>query len=143
MARKENAQKDRKGYRVRQRALQTLELDEVIAFFTAYLNDEVTIEIEKQNPPKRKNRHKRAKQSAPAKQPVSAEPLQNETDILLASIAIIGERIILKYCKGQHPHYDRMSIWEMSLLILDEMVTGGIIGAVQEFSLTKNGYTFQ
>jgi len=120
-----------KGWLCRQNALKTFDLTEIVSFFQAYLDGKVTVTVKKQH------HHKRKK--ALSKKALNA-PSLDETDLLLASISLIGERIIRKYCKGEQPHYERMKLWDISLQILNDFVEQGILSEGHEIDYKKNGY---
>ena len=61
---------------------------------------------------------------------------------LIESIALIGYRVILKYCKGETPHPDRITVWEAGLAIAGMLEADGILPECVEETVYICGYRF-
>ena len=67
----------------------------------------------------------------------------NETQSLILSAAIIGVRVILKYCKGEKPHKDRVKIWKKGLEIIECFENRGLLNEKKICYFTCGEYIFR
>ncbi|MCL2147468.1 MAG: hypothetical protein FWH52_06645 [Synergistaceae bacterium] len=63
-------------------------------------------------------------------------------DEMIESIALIGYRVMLKYCKGETPHPGRMSVWESCLRIADILEADGLLPTCEREAIVIEGYCF-
>jgi len=111
-------------------------IDEVTAFLTRYLNDEFELTKQLSGKTKRKNRRKAKPQN------INLFKELNDVQAFMLSAEIIGTRIILKYIKGEQPHWIRKRIWEKSLLIAKSFEERGLIIKKELRNYSQDGYLF-
>lgn len=94
-----------------------------VKFLRAYLNDEIMVCTDKTFRPRQ------------------VKP--SETQILMQSVFIIGQRVIRKYGKGEVPHNDRMAIWRKCLAICDEFELNGLLPPPKQVFFERNDFIFE
>jgi len=118
-----------------------LDLNEAIALLEAYLNDEIIIDGGIKST-ERKPRRKKRKKSKGAPQKIKASKL-TELDILLASIDLLGRRVMKKYMKGETPHPERLSLMVSALSIKKGLIRSDALKNPSKITLRQNGYIFK
>ena len=77
-----------------------------------------------------------------SKKEVVAQEPPTHAEELIESIALIGYRVIVKYCKGETPHPGRAEVWEASLKIADKLVADGLLPECMKRTVNIKGYSF-
>jgi len=115
-------------------------LDEVIALLEAYLDDEIIIihETVTSAPSKRKRKSSLWK-IVPSR--ISISKL-SETDALLASIDLLGRRVMNKYIRGEKPHPERLELLGYAWHIVNNLIALGMLEAGVKMSHYHTGYSF-
>jgi hypothetical protein len=67
---------------------------------------------------------KRKKKKKPTPPPAVIKEI-SDLEMLIKSVALINGRVILKYSKGEAPHWDRVHVWKQSLLLADSLESNG------------------
>ena len=116
-------------------------IESVRNFLTRYLNDEYEVLNDVEPNVKRYN-HK-IKRFVNISPHVDYLNCFNETQTILMSAAIISTRVILKYCKGEKPHRDRVKIWHKSLKIASSLEECGLLPEKKVSYYICNGYIFR
>jgi hypothetical protein len=122
------APKDRKCKKIRE----DYSIDEVRDFLTRFLNDEFKIAKVNRTSSKKKRKEK-------------TKPYDglNEIQSLILSAAIIGSRIMLKFCKGEKPHNIRVQIWKKGLEIVESFEKCGLLPEKKIIYFTRGDYIFR
>ena len=126
-------------------------ISEVCDFFTKFLNNEFEVfnnygEIVSKLKIKRKkiNKNNSGSQKQPA-QNISVMYFDGYTEMqsLILSAQIIGVRVILKFCKGEKPHWMRVPVWRKGLEIAEYFEKRGLISEKKICYFTRDGYVFR
>jgi len=117
-------------------------IDEACEYLERYLNDEMQllnssgyIGLIKR---KKQKREKNEAGDAPA---INMQEL-GEEQVLIICAAVIGNRVIRKYCIGERPHWQRAAFWRKSLRIMDYFEQTGILKTKGIRYYLKDGYLF-
>ncbi|GHV04823.1 hypothetical protein FACS1894217_00700 [Clostridia bacterium] len=115
-----------------------LPLDEVRELLSQYLAGNIEIGDTPALPTKKHKKKRKKRKAAKALPPI----VLSASGTILASIAVIMRRIMRKYCKGQLPHPERITLWRESLIILADMVNKGKLQFGAEQELVVGSYVF-
>ena len=111
-------------------------LDQVCEMLGGYLNGEITVHSNAKRSGNQRPRPKKKKKKSAPKAPLTP----NEE--LIESIALIGYRVLLKYCNGQTPHPGRVIVWESGLKIADKLEADQVLPECKREERIIRGYHF-
>jgi hypothetical protein len=111
----------------KQEIFNSFNLDEVIEYLQRYLGNDIYIPSNEFSVVAKSDKKKKRKKKKKPAPPPSVIKQISDVEMLIKSIALINGRVILKYSKGETPHWDRVWVWKKSLQIADFLESDGFL----------------